>query len=90
MTPLLLYRIQESEGDPSVQAYGEVLPSSNFFCPPLLTFPTPPKGIPPPPGQMSLSFGPDWKGNGNIWGEGQDPWRKKTRGGRVESGVGGE
>lgn len=35
------------ERDPSVQANGEVLPSSNFSCPPLLTFPTPsPKGIP--------------------------------------------
>lgn len=29
---------------------------------------------------MSLSFGPDWKGSGDIWGEGgQDPWRKKNK-----------
>lgn len=35
------------ERDPSIQTNGEVLPSSNFSCPPLLTFPTPsPKGIP--------------------------------------------
>ncbi len=37
----------EQEMDPTIQTNGEVLPSSNFSCPPLLTFPTPsPKGIP--------------------------------------------
>lgn len=91
-TPLYRQTPRVRERDASIQTNGEVLPSSNFSCPPLLTFPTPsPKGIPIRLGRCPSHLGLTGKEVGTSGGEGQNPWKKKkTRGGRVESGVGGE
>lgn len=48
------------------KADGEVLLSSSASC--LITFP---EGIAAAAGQMSLSSMSDWRGNGNIWEDGQ-------------------
>ena len=66
----------------SIQTNGEVPPSSNFSCPPLLTFPTPPpKGIPIRLGRCPSHLGLTGKEVGTS-GEKEDRIHggKKTRG----------
>lgn len=67
----------------SIQTNGEVPPSSNFSCPPLLIFPTPPpKGIPIRLGRCPSHLGLTGKEVGTS-GEKEDRIHggKKTRGG---------
>lgn len=79
--PLLLHRQTPGQRRiPLSRLKGEVLPSSNFSCPPMLTFPTPsPKGIPIRLGRCPSHLGLTGKEMGTSGEKDRIHGGKKTR-----------